>query len=133
MHLTVLSNSFLFHDFDDGCLKALSKTMHRHHHLPGHQILHEGDDIDSVHLVRRGKIDIMMYNEPRGRISMFTHHASITDFIILYRGINQSTYLVIQSTSVLSECCSLIGCATHFLFCNTGICEWRSSVPLLIK
>ncbi|XP_020618939.1 potassium voltage-gated channel subfamily H member 7-like isoform X4 [Orbicella faveolata] len=68
MHLTVLSDSFLFHDFDDSCLKALSKTMHRHHHLPGHQILHEGDDIDSVHLVRRGKIDIMMFNEPRGKI-----------------------------------------------------------------
>lgn len=74
MHLTVLSHSFLFHDFDDSCLKALSKKMHRHHHLPGHQILHEGDDIDSVHLVRRGKIDIMMYNEPRGRISKFTDH-----------------------------------------------------------
>ncbi|XP_078369950.1 voltage-gated inwardly rectifying potassium channel KCNH2-like isoform X2 [Oculina patagonica] len=68
MHLTVLSHSFLFHDFEDSCLRALAKKMHRHHHLPGHQILHDGDDIDSVHLVRRGKIDIMMYNEPRGRI-----------------------------------------------------------------
>ncbi|XP_058969497.2 potassium voltage-gated channel subfamily H member 6 isoform X4 [Pocillopora verrucosa] len=68
MHLTVLSHSFLFRDFEDGCLRALSKKMHRHHHLPGHQILHEGDDVDSVHLVRRGKIDIMMYSETRGRM-----------------------------------------------------------------
>jgi len=69
MHLTVLSDSFLFNDFNDSCLRALSKKMHRHHHLPGHQILHEGDDVDSVHLVRRGKIDIMVHGEPRGRIS----------------------------------------------------------------
>lgn len=68
MHLTVLSHSFLFQDFEDGCLRALSKKMHRHHHLPGHQILHEGDDVDSVHLVRRGKIDIMMYSETHGRM-----------------------------------------------------------------
>lgn len=68
MHLTVLSDSFLFNDFTESCLRALAKKMHRHHHLPGHQILHEGDDIDSVHLVRRGKIEIMVYNEQRGRI-----------------------------------------------------------------
>lgn len=69
MHLTVLSDSFLFHDFDDSCQRALAKKMHRHHHLPGHQILHDGDDIDSVHLVRRGKIDIMFDGKQRGRIS----------------------------------------------------------------
>ena len=69
MHLTVLSDSFLFHDFEDSCLRALAKKMHRHHHLPGHQILHDGDDIESVHLVRRGKIDIMFHGEQRGRIS----------------------------------------------------------------
>lgn len=69
MHLTVLSDSFLFNCFDDSCLRALAKKMHRHHHLPGHQILHEGDDIDSVHLVRRGKIDIMVHNKQCGTIS----------------------------------------------------------------
>ena len=69
MHLTVLSDSFLFNCFDDSCLRALAKQMHRHHHLPGHQILHEGDDIDSVHLVRRGKIDIMVHNKQCGTIS----------------------------------------------------------------
>ena len=98
MHLTVLSQSFLFHDFDDSCLKALSKTMHRHHHLPGHQILHEGDDIDSVHLVRRGKIDIMMYNEPRGRISIFTHH----DFLQLKISLPRDKRISITDSCVFS-------------------------------
>lgn len=70
MHLTVLSDSFLFHNFPESCLRALAKKMHRHHHLPGHQILHDGDDIDSVHLVRRGKIEILLNSgEQLGKIS----------------------------------------------------------------
>lgn len=69
MHLTVLSDSFLFHNFPESCLRALAKKMHRHHHLPGHQILHDGDDIDSVHLVRRGKIEILLNSaEQLGRM-----------------------------------------------------------------
>ena len=68
MHLTVLSDSFLFQDFEESCLRALAKKMHRHHHLPGHQILHDGDDIDSVHLVRRGRIDILLNSEQLGKI-----------------------------------------------------------------
>lgn len=68
MHLTVLSDSFLFKDFEESCLRALAKKMHRHHHLPGHQILHDGDDIDSVHLVRRGRIDILLNSEQLGKI-----------------------------------------------------------------
>ena len=79
MHLTVLSDSFLFHNFPESCLRALAKKMHRHHHLPGHQILHDGDDIDSVHLVRRGKIEILSNSaEQLGRIST-PNYASVYD------------------------------------------------------
>ena len=94
MHLTVLSHSFLFQDFEDGCLRALSKKMHRRHHLPGHQILHEGDDVDSVHLVRRGKIDIMMYSETHGRMrewpKIFSGNGRLYNYMLIQNNENIS-------------------------------------------
>ncbi|KAK3696477.1 hypothetical protein QZH41_011803, partial [Actinostola sp. cb2023] len=68
MHLTVLSDSFLFLDAESSCLRSISMRMRRHHHLPGHYILYEGDEVDTLHLIKRGKIEILIDGNLKGRM-----------------------------------------------------------------
>jgi len=42
--------------------------MRRNHHLPGHFIVYEGDEVDTLHLIKRGKIEILVDGNPMGRI-----------------------------------------------------------------
>ncbi|XP_032238933.1 potassium voltage-gated channel subfamily H member 6 isoform X3 [Nematostella vectensis] len=68
MHLTVLSNSFLFMDSESSCLRGISMRMRRQYHLPGHFIMYEGDEVDTLHLIKRGKIEIIVNGVCRGRL-----------------------------------------------------------------
>lgn len=45
--------------------------MRRHHHLPGHYIVYEGDEVNTLHLVKRGKIEIIVDGNYKGRIGEF--------------------------------------------------------------
>ena len=47
--------------------------MRRHHHLPGHYIVYEGDEVDTLHLIKRGKIEILVDGNPKGRMGEFLH------------------------------------------------------------
>ncbi|XP_031553619.1 potassium voltage-gated channel subfamily H member 7-like isoform X4 [Actinia tenebrosa] len=68
MHLTVLSDSFLFINAESSCLRSISMRMRRNHHLPGHYILYEGDEVDTLHLIKKGKIEILASGVPKGKL-----------------------------------------------------------------
>lgn len=70
MHMTVLSHSFIFRNFDSNCLRELAMKMRLQHHLPSHFITYDGDTVDSLHLVRRGKIDVLTADSSRARFQI---------------------------------------------------------------
>ena len=70
-HFTVISNSFLFQTSEPGCRRGIAMRMLRQHHLPGHRIVFHGDEVDSLYLVRRGKIDILVDNIVKEKIGEY--------------------------------------------------------------
>jgi CRP-like cAMP-binding protein len=45
--------------------------MRRNHHLPGHYILYEGDEVDTLHLIKKGRIEILVGGVPKGKMGKY--------------------------------------------------------------
>ena len=67
-----MSDSPLFRDADPSILRAISLRMKRHHYLPGHYVVYQGDEVRAIYLVKRGSLDVLRNKEHKGQLSKYS-------------------------------------------------------------